>query len=96
MKSVNPLSTQAASAPQPGALVNDDTTSQCKMLKAHLEAGRRITGLEMLQLYGILHHTGRIWNLRNEPYNMVINTDMTKINGKRIAVYSLPTVSQNP
>ena len=56
------------------------------ILKA-LRRGLKLTPLDMMRLFGCLRASGRIFDLRAQGH--AISTTMIKINGKRIAQYSL-------
>lgn len=75
--------------PTPGALVNEDTISQCQALKKHLESGKTFTGLQALEICGCLNYKGRVHDLRNRYKLDVVTTMMPVGKRKRVAVYSL-------
>lgn len=54
---------------------------------AHLQSGKSITPLEALNLYGCFRLGARIWDLRNEGYD--IEMELVNYNGKRFACYHL-------
>jgi len=66
-----------------------DTTkhSQCQSLLSHLKAGKTITQLEALDLYGILRLASRVNDLRKRGH--AISTDMVPVfnrDGQRCVV----------
>lgn len=62
-------------------------TSQNEQIKAHLEAGKSLTAIEALHLFGCLRLSGRIHDLKEAGMN--IHSERVKRNGKHIAEYSL-------
>jgi len=64
------------------------TQSQTAQIRAHLEAGNRITALEALSLFGCLRLSGRIYDLTHGE-GLRIDSEMVERNGKRVAEYSL-------
>lgn len=65
-----------------------DTTSQEKAILEALKKGEKLTPLEMLKRWGCLRASGRIYDLRNQGYD--IHTEIVKTrSGKRVAEYSL-------
>lgn len=65
-----------------------DTTSQEKAILEALKKGEKLTPLEMLKRWGCLWASGRIYDLRNQGYD--IHTEIVKTrSGKRVAEYSL-------
>ena len=65
----------------------DMSESQLSRIKAHLLAGKTITPLEALNLFGCLRLAPRISNLRNA--GLPIITEMVQYGRKRYARYSL-------
>lgn len=66
-----------------------DTTkhSQCQSLLSHLKAGKTITQIEALDLYGILRLASRVNDLRKRGH--AISTEMVPVfnrNGQRCVV----------
>ncbi len=62
--------------------------TQNQQIRKHLEAGKSITPIEALDMFGCLSLAQRIMNLRDQGMN--IKTDMiTTGTGKRIGKYSL-------
>ena len=69
-------------------LIMANTESQRLRILAHLRSGKSITPLEALNLYGCFRLGARIWDLRNEGYD--IGMELVKNqNGKRFACYYL-------
>lgn len=68
-----------------------ENISQSKQILAHLQAGKSITPIEALNLYGCFRLGARIYDLIQQGHN--INSDMVKDErtGKRYARYSLVT-----
>jgi hypothetical protein len=62
------------------------TDSQKAQIKHLLEAGRTITSLEALRLFGSLRLSGRIFELREEGLNIESRWKLT-MTGKRVAEY---------
>ena len=64
------------------------SATQCEMIKAHLEAGNKLTALEALKLFGCMRLPSRIHDLNKRGMN--IKKEMVVVsNGKRVAQYSL-------
>jgi hypothetical protein len=64
--------------------------SQNQLIKAHLESGKTITGIEALELYGCFRLASRIYDIKSSGY--AINKDMIESpSGKHIASYSKKT-----
>ena len=61
-------------------------TSQTSLLKQHLEAGKTITSLEALRLYGCLRLSARMHDLRSTGLGVEART-ITTLSGKRVAEY---------
>lgn len=64
-----------------------ENVSQSKIILAALKEGKDLTAFEALKLCGTLRLSGRIWDLRDQGYNIV--TRMVIRNGKRVAQYHL-------
>jgi hypothetical protein len=65
-----------------------DTTSQEKAILEALKKGEKLTPLEMLKRWGCLRASARIYDLKNDGYD--IRTEIVKTrSGKRVAEYSL-------
>lgn len=64
-----------------------ENVSQSKIILAALKEGNDLTAFEALKLCGTLRLSGRIWDLRDQGYNIV--TRMVIRNGKRVAQYHL-------
>ena len=65
-----------------------ENLSQNEAIKKHLEAGKTITPLDALDLYGCFRLGARIYNLVHD-YGMIIKREIVTQNGKRFAQYSL-------
>jgi len=65
------------------------TDSQNELILRHLKAGKPITAMEALRLYGSLRLSGRIYDLRRRGFPIDART-VTTLTGKRIAEYFLP------
>lgn len=63
-------------------------SSQRAQVRYHLLAGRTITALEALNLYGSFRLAAIIYRLRGE--GLAIETHRTTLNGKTYATYILP------
>jgi len=63
--------------------------SQTELIKQHLEKGNKITPLQALNLFGCLRLSGRIFDLRHQPYNMPIASEIIKVNNAHVAQYFL-------
>jgi len=61
--------------------------SQNKQILKHLQAGKPITAIEALNLYGCFRLAARCSNLRDQGH--IILTTMVTRNKKRIALYHL-------
>ena len=61
--------------------------AQTQAIRAHLESGKSITGIEALNLYGCFRLPARILNLKEQ--GMVIHKTMVRVNGKSYARYYL-------
>ena len=62
------------------------TLSQNKLIKAHLEAGKRLTALSALNEFGCFRLSGRLSELKDEGFP-VESIWITLDNGKRIKEY---------
>lgn len=63
------------------------TTSQNKLIAAHLQSGKRITGLQALREFGIMHLPRRILDLKEAGMLLEKETiDVTKANGDKARV----------
>ena len=60
---------------------------QTQAIRAHLESGKSITGIEALSMYGCFRLPARIKNLKEQ--GMVIHKTMVRMNGKSYARYYL-------
>lgn len=58
-------------------------------IKAHLNEGKGITGLDALRNYGCYRLSAVIHKLRNDPFKMNIVTEFVTKRGKTFAKYSL-------
>jgi len=61
--------------------------SQNKQIAEHLKAGKSITPLTALKLYGCFRLSGRIWDLKQT--GMKIKTDLVTRRNKTYAEYKL-------
>lgn len=61
--------------------------SQSAAILAHMLAGKSISPLEALNLFGCLRLGGRRYDLVKDGWN--VKTDIVKENGKRFARYSI-------
>ena len=69
----------------------ESSQSQCARIKAWLEDGHTITGLEAINKFGCIRLASRINDLRNR--GVEIHKEMITLdNGKRVAQYSLKVV----
>ncbi len=63
--------------------------SQADEILAYLKAGRSLTKLESIQLFGCMNLGGRCWDLREAGHD--VQTEMIELpNGKRVARYFIP------
>jgi len=65
----------------------NELESQSYQIREYLLQGNTITALEALRLFGCFRLSGRIYDLRKEGTN--ISSTIIKINGKRVAEYSI-------
>ena len=65
----------------------NELESQSYQIREYLLQGNTITALEALRLFGCFRLSGRIYDLRKEGLN--ISSTIMKINGKRVAEYSI-------
>ncbi len=65
----------------------NELESQSYQIREYLLQGNTITALEALKLFGCFRLSGRIYDLRKEGTN--ISSTIIKINGKRVAEYSI-------
>ena len=65
----------------------NEIKSQSYQIREYLLQGNTITAMEALRLFGCFRLSGRIYDLRKEGLN--ISTTIIKINGKRVAEYSI-------
>ena len=65
----------------------NELESQSYQIREYLLQGNTITALEALKLFGCFRLSGRIYDLRKEGIN--ISSTIIKINGKRVAEYSI-------
>lgn len=65
------------------------TNSQASKILEHLKQGNTITPMEALNLFGCFRLGARIWDLKDEGYNIVTETEENE--GKRYAKYKLIT-----
>lgn len=63
--------------------------SQSDMILDALLRGETLTPLEALKLYGCLRLGARIWDLRQQGHNIIMEM-VTTMNGKHVAQYSMP------
>lgn len=63
--------------------------SQNKKLAKWLKSGKSISPLQALNKLGIYRLSGRIFDLKNEPYNMKIETKMIHEHPVKFAQYKL-------
>lgn len=71
-------------------------TSQCEQILLHLKSGKSITPIEALNQYGIMRLGARIYDLRNQGYDIESEPVVkTSVSGTRIryARYSMPATS---
>lgn len=66
----------------------DIRESQCGLILAALQCGRRLTALEALDEFGCFRLAARIYDLREAGHEIIKETVLG--NGKRHAEYSLP------
>jgi hypothetical protein len=72
--------------------MSNTNPTQAALILAHLQQ-RPITPLEALDLYGCFRLGARIWELKQDGYDIV--TDTVEKNGKRFARYRLADWFQN-
>ena len=66
----------------------ESSATQCARIKAHLESGRTLTGLDALRLFGCMCLPRRIIDLKER--GMRIKGETIRLdNGKRVTRYSL-------
>lgn len=65
----------------------NELESQSYQIREYLLQGNSITAMEALRLFGCFRLSGRIYDLRKEGTN--ISSTIIKINGKRVAEYSI-------
>ena len=65
----------------------NELESQSYQIREYLLQGNSITAMEALRLFGCFRLSGRIYDLRKEGIN--ISSTIIKINGKRVAEYSI-------
>lgn len=65
--------------------------SQNEKVREHLEAGKSITPLAALHLYGCLRLGARIWDLRRKQGLPIVTEIVKGKGGKHYASYSLQT-----
>ena len=66
----------------------ESSASQCVRIKAHLESGHSLTGLDALRLFGCWSLPRRICDLKER--GMRIKSETIRLdNGKRVTRYSL-------
>lgn len=68
--------------------VRDHRGDQASRILEFLKAGNRITPLQALEMFGCLRLGGRIYDLKQEGWN-IIPEMITLPNGKRVAEYHL-------
>ena len=61
--------------------------AQSQMILEYMAQGHRISPLEALNKFGCLRLGARIYDLKNEGHNIIM--EMVSENGKRFARYSL-------
>jgi len=65
-------------------------------LKKHLMKGKKITPIEAEDKFGCMRLSGRIYDLKHSPHNLLIEKKLILTNsGKRVAQYKLLTKNQN-
>lgn len=69
------------------------TKAQTEEILNHLQSGRSITPLEALEKYGCFRLGGRIYDLKQQGYEIV--TNMVTKNGKRFAEYRMEQADGN-
>lgn len=67
-----------------------ETKTQCENILAWLKRGYALTPLDALKHFGCFRLGARIWDLKQEGYN--ISTTLRFIDGKRFAEYHLVKV----
>jgi len=66
----------------------DDRESQTAAILSALQAGRKLTPLEILHEFGSLRASGRIYDIRKMGFN--VKMEMVRVpSGKRVACYHL-------
>lgn len=65
----------------------NELESQSYQIREYLLQGNSITAMEALRLFGCFRLSGRIYDLRKEGTN--ISSTIIKINGNRVAEYSI-------
>ena len=65
----------------------ENTSSQTKAIKKHLENGNSITAFDALQRFGCLRLSGRIYDLRRN--GVAVKSRTVKVNQKRVSEYYL-------
>ena len=66
----------------------ESSATQCARIKAHLESGRTLTGLDALRLFGCMCLPRRILDLKER--GLKIKGETIRLdNGKRVTRYSL-------
>ena len=66
----------------------ESSASQCKRIKAHLESGLSLTGMDALRLFGCWSLPRRICDLKERGMRTKAET-IRLDNGKRVTRYSL-------
>lgn len=65
-----------------------ESKSQCRQIAEYLKKGYSITSLEALKLFGCMRLASRIWDLREQGYNIGKKIITTPTN-KRVCEYFL-------
>lgn len=65
-----------------------ESESQCRQIAEYLKKGYSITSLDALKLFGCMRLASRIWDLREQGYN-IIACRITTPTGKRVCEYVL-------
>lgn len=63
--------------------------SQNKAIAKHLKAGKKISPLMALKLYGCYRLAARIFDISNPPFNLVIESKMIYLTPVKFAQYKL-------
>lgn len=71
--------------------MEDIITSQTKLIEQHLKAGKAITPIDALNLYGCFRLGARIYDLKEKGLDII--TEMVQSGGKRYAAYRINQAS---